>query len=126
MKYYILILLTFSLSACGQSKMDSQILGKDYAQNELKVALTDKPQHNVIDYKTIIINDSATAIEISEPILFGIYGKNNIIEQKPYEIYHIDNYWIISGTLPKGYKGGTFLIIIDSRDSKVIKITHGK
>jgi hypothetical protein len=61
-----------------------------------------------------------------EPILFSIYGKDNIITQRPYEIYPIENYWVITGTLPNGMLGGTFLIITDARDGKIIKLTHGK
>jgi len=112
--------------ACGQTKNDRTILGKSYAQQALKVALNDKEQHNVIDNKSVIIKDSLTAINIAEPILFSIYGKDNITKQRPYETYFIDNYWIITGTLPKGTHGGTFLIILNAFDSKIIKITHGK
>lgn len=123
---YFLTLLTFTLNACGQKKNDRTLLGKSYAEQELKSALTGKSQHNVIDNKTSIIKDSLTAINVAEPILFSIYGKDNITKQRPYEIYFIDNYWVIGGTLPKEYLGGTFLIIIDSRDCKIIRITHGK
>lgn len=121
-----MILLTFALTVCGQTKSNKTILGKSYAEQELKLALTDKSQHNVINNNTVIIKDSLTAINVAEPILFSIYGKENVIKQRPYEIYFIDSYWVISGTLPKEYLGGTFLIIIDSRDCKIIRITHGK
>jgi hypothetical protein len=30
------------------------------------------------------------------------------------------------GTLPTGYLGGTFLIIIDSRNCQILKLIHGK
>ena len=123
---YFLTLLTFTLTVCGQTKGDRTILGKSYAEQELKLALTDKSQHNIVDNKTAIIKDSSTAVSIAEPILFNLYGKDNIAKQQPYEIYSIDNYWVISGTLSKEYVGGTFLIIIDSRDCKIVKITHGK
>ena len=123
---YLLTLLTYTLNACGQIKDDRIILGKSYAGQELKSTLSEKSQHNVIDNKTVLINDSLTAINIAEPILFSIYGKGNITKQRPYEIYFIDNYWVLTGTLPKEYKGGTFLIIIDSRNCKIIKLTHGK
>ena len=63
---------------------------------------------------------------MAEYILFNIYGKDNIENQKPYETHLIENHWVISGTLQKGMKGGTFLIIIDARNSKVLKISHGK
>jgi len=115
-----------TLNICGQTTNDKFASKKTDAENQLKLALKDTVQHNVIDNKNIIIKDSLTAISISELILFNIYGKKNITNQKPYEIDLIDNYWIIRGTLPKGYKGGNFLIILDSRNSKIIKITHGK
>lgn len=125
-RIYYLTLLTFILIACEQTKNHRIILGKEYAEQEIKSLLIDKHQHNVIDNKTVIIKDSLTAITVAEPILFSIYGKDNITKQRPYEIYFIDNYWLITGTLPSGWKGGTFLIIIDSRNSKIIRITHGK
>ncbi|PIF29640.1 NTF2 fold immunity protein of polymorphic toxin system component [Flavobacterium sp. 9] len=124
MKYFFLSLLLVTLGSCAQNKR--LVLGEENAKQELKEALTKKVQHNVIDYKKLIIKDSLTAIKIAEPILFDIYGKENIEQQKPYENYLLENYWVISGTLPEDYKGGTFLIIIDARNSQVIKITHGK
>ncbi|KUJ60061.1 hypothetical protein AR687_20115 [Flavobacteriaceae bacterium CRH] len=124
MKYLFLSILIFSLSSCSQNKR--LFLGKEYAQEELKIALSKEPQHNVVNGETLIIKDSISAIKIAETVLFEIYGKQNIEKQKPYETYLIDTYWIISGTLPQKYKGGTFLIIIDSRNSKILKITHGK
>jgi hypothetical protein len=123
---YFFTFLMLTLIACGQQQNARTILGKSYAENELKSALSDKTQHNVIDNKTVIIKDSSTAISVAEPILFSIYGKNNITQQRPYETYFIDNYWIIGGTLPKKSVGGTFLIIMDASNGRIIKITHGK
>ncbi len=101
-------------------------MGKSLAEKELKLALSKESQHNVIDNKSLLIKDSYTAIKVAEPILYSIYGKENIESEKPYETYKIDNYWVIGGTLPKDSSGGTFLIIIDARNSEVLKITHGK
>jgi hypothetical protein len=42
------------------------------------------------------------------------------------EIYLINTYWLIAGTVPKEYLGGIFLIIIESRNYKIIKMTHRK
>ena len=108
-----------SFSTFGQTKSDS------IARANLNASLTDKKLHNVLNLKEPIIKDSTTAVAVAEPILFGIYGKDNILEQKPYKIHHINDYWMISGTLHYDV-GGTFLIIIYSKDSKVIRITHGK
>ena len=125
-KIIVLTITTFILLSCAQTKGDRTYSGKPYAEQELKSAFSDKSQHNVIDNKTLIIKDSMVATNLAEPILFNIYGKDHIIKQRPYETYFINNYWVIKGTLPKGYLGGTFLIIIDSRNSKVIRLTHGK
>jgi hypothetical protein len=123
---YFFTFLMLTLTACGQQQNTRTLLGKSYAEKELQSALSDKTQHNVIDNKTAIIKDSLTAIHAVEPILFSIYGKDNITDQRPYETYFISNHWIISGTLPKNYVGGTFLFIMDARDGRVLRITHGK
>ncbi len=122
---FVLIILS-TLNACGQNKQDRIKLGREYAEQELKSALTDSTKHNVINSDNVILNDSLTATTVAETVLFSIYGKTNITKQKPYEINHINNYWVLNGTLPKGTLGGTFLIIIDDRNSRIIKITHGK
>jgi NTF2 fold immunity protein len=130
MKYFKKILTLFSLlvymTSCGQNKSDRLILGKKYAEEELKSSLTDTTKHNVLKSETLIIKDSLTATTIAESILFGIYGKVNITKQKPYEVYHIENYWLLKGTLPKDSHGGTFFIILDARNSQTIRISHGK
>ena len=100
--------------------------GKKRAGEELKSALTDTTQHNVIGSKFIVLNNEEKAIKFAEQILFGIYSKEQIESEKPYEVYNIDGYWIINGTLPEGWKGGTFLIIINSHDCRIIRLTHGK
>jgi hypothetical protein len=67
------------------------------------------------------------AAGIAGPILFSNYRRSQIVEQRPYRCCLIDNYWIISGTFPeKHILGGTFLIILAARTSKVIKVTHGE
>jgi len=125
-KIISLLILLLALNSYGQTNKENELLGRKYAEEELKIALRNNKEHNVVDNKSLIIKDSLTAIKVAEPILFSIYGKEQIEAQKPYEIYLINNYWIISGVLPDDFAGGTFLIIIDGRNSKVIRITHGK
>lgn len=122
----VLFFIVFCQISFSQNSIEQNKEGRIIAEKELELALSKKSRHNVIDQKSIIIKDTLSAIIIAESILFNIYDKTSILEQKPYEIYHINNYWVISGTLPKDYKGGTFLIILDDRNSEIIKITHGK
>jgi hypothetical protein len=72
--------LTFCLSSCGQTNSDRTILGKEYAKNELTSTLKDSQAINLVNNKTVIIKDSSTAVAVAEPILFGIYGRQHIIE----------------------------------------------
>ncbi|WP_330443664.1 NTF2 fold immunity protein [Flavobacterium sp. C4GT6] len=116
----------FNLFVTSQAQTNDRILlGIDHAKQELQEALQDNG-HNIVNGKDVIIKDTVTAIDVAESILFEIYTKDNIIKQRPYEIHHIDNYWVINGTLQKGFRGGTFLCIIDDRTGEVLKITHGK
>lgn len=124
MKYLLLIFLAFTINSCAQN--NRLVLGEKYAKEELDAVLANKSRDNLVDNKELIVKNSNTAIKIAEAILFEIYGKANIEEQKPYEKYLIKNYWVISGTLPERSKGGTFLIIIDARNAQVLKMIHGK
>ncbi|POY40093.1 hypothetical protein C3L50_05450 [Flavobacterium alvei] len=124
MKYLLVIFLAFTINSFAQNNRTH--LGEKYAKEELDAVLANKPGDNLVDNKELIVKNSNTAIKIAEAILFEIYGKANIEEQKPYEKYLIKNYWVILGTLPEGSLGGTFLIIIDARNAQVLKIIHGK
>jgi hypothetical protein len=88
-------------------------------------SLADSTTHNVIGLQPVL-TERKKVIGFAEFVLWDIYGKKNIVKQKPYDVFLIDNYWFLSGTLPKGMKGGTFLIIIDSRDYRVVRLTHSK
>ena len=101
-------------------------MGRKSAEYQLKEVIANNKLHNIINSSDKIIKNEEILIKIIEPILFDIYGKKNIEEQKPYEINDFENYYVVNGILDKNYKGGTFLIIIDKRNSQVLKITHGK
>ena len=123
-KITFIILIFISQISCGQTKSARTNLGLEYAKRELKEAISNKTEPQILVDE--IITDKKTAIIISETILFKIYGKDNIINQKPYEINKIDEYWILNGTLPLHMKGGTFLIILNSKNGQIIKLKHGK
>lgn len=124
MKYELFFVFTLFVTSQAQTN-DRILLGIDHAKQELQEALQNN-SHNLVNGKNIIIKDTLTAISVAEPILFGIYTKENIIKQRPYEIHHIDNYWVINGTLQTGFRGGTFVCIIDDRTGTILRITHSK
>jgi hypothetical protein len=129
--YLLIFLLLAVISSCGQAKdetlKDERLrLGLEVAGEKLKTALTDSTQHNLVNTRRLFIPDSITAVQVAEPVLFKIYGKSNIASERPYETYLINHYWVIMGTLPKEWLGGTFLLILDAQDGRIIKLTHGR
>jgi NTF2 fold immunity protein len=118
-----LMMVILPFFCCGQNFKGRTMRGEQNAKQAIKEALANK--NNKPFYDTLI-KDKETAIAVAEPILFKIYGKKNITDQKPYECYLLDVYWYICGTLPKGWRGGVFEIIISSKDGKIIKLIHGK
>ncbi len=112
---FILIIFFIPMFSFGQSKEDRKIIKEALADKTGKQILVDK-----------VLPDAATAIAVAEPILFKIYGKNNILDERPYSVSLVDDYWLLSGSLPKGWLGGVFFIILSAKDGRVIKLTHGK
>jgi len=88
--------------------------------------LIDREYYNEIDNKNILIKDEKQFINIIEPILFDIYGKERIVDERPYEVYFAKNYWIISGYLSPMTEGGVFMAIMDARNCEIIRIEHGE
>ncbi|WP_157807295.1 NTF2 fold immunity protein [Hymenobacter chitinivorans] len=70
--------------------------------------------------------DTATALAVAEKVAFREFGRKNIIAQRPYEAYLVDGYWCISGTLPWGYEGGTFVVLLNAATYQVAKVSHGQ
>lgn len=120
----ILILLLFT--GCVNSNSDIRREGESKKENQIESSLVDSTVHNYVDKKRILIKDSETAIKVIEPILFSIYGEEEIKSQKPYSHRFVDNQWHISGSLRDDYIGGVFLIVIDARNCEILRITHGK
>jgi len=96
-----------------------------YARELLELALSDSANEDISTNLTQI-NDEETAIRAVEPILFEGYGKENILEQKPYKISKIDNYWIIEGIQKEPHPGGVFHLVLESKKGTIIYLIHGK
>ena len=102
-KLFIILILTLPLFANCQNFKGRAVLGLENARQVVKKSLADK---NYKPFYDTLIKDKVTAIGVAEPILFKIYGKKNIISERPYECYLVDGYWYICGTLPKSFEGG--------------------
>ena len=119
----LLIIICVPLIGLGQNTNLKNFTGEKHAREAITEAVINWKEKPFYD---TLISDKETAISVAEAILFKFYGKENIIAERPYEIYLIAGYWYISGTLPENSNGGTFEIIFSSQNGRVIKLTHGK
>ncbi|MDF7811742.1 YbbC/YhhH family protein [Hymenobacter sp. YC55] len=119
-------LIVSSTIACAQRKETHVMLGRQLAVQALQEALKNPLKPVAEQSKSKPLPDSISALRAAEPILFHAYGKQQVLEQKPYEVYLVNQYWVIIGTLSENVDGGTFRIILDSRNSQIVELTHGK
>lgn len=70
--------------------------------------------------------DKAEAIKIAVTEWERIFGKEKIAGEKPYQAILKDGIWFVSGSLPRGSKGGVAEAEIRKKDGQIISIKHGK
>jgi len=115
MKMFSILIFFSPLFSFGQDRNFHQTI---------KDAIANKSGHEVCVEN--VLPDKETALAVAEQILFKVYGKDQILGERPYHAKLIDDYWVLSGTLPKNMLGGTFLIILSAKDGRVIKLIHYK
>jgi hypothetical protein len=120
----LIVLLLMPFLSFSQQKNDSCQLSKHeiYAQKEVADALLEP---EICFLNDTLLSDRETAIEYAEMILFKVYSKEQIISERPYNIYKARGFWYIDGTL-KETRGGTFEIIFNSINGQIIRLCHGK
>ena len=143
MLYFIIVCIICSCSHSPQndrsviSEMDTNFIfkGDSIIEDSNKVLFDrslygeETDPYGVYNKPEGIVPDAETAVRICEAILFPIYGENNVLSQKPYEVIKVNNrYWFISGTLPKNanIEGGVFHIVLDKTDGKTCSLWHEK
>jgi hypothetical protein len=72
------------------------------------------------------VPDEKTAIAIALAAWIPIYGKKQIDSEKPYNAVLKDGIWTVTGSLPKGWVGGTAEALISRDDGRILKIIHYK
>lgn len=74
----------------------------------------------------LLLETDSIALIISEIIVSHKYGRDKVLNQKPFIIQSLQDTWIVKGSLSLGVLGGVFLIEIQKKDCRVLQIIHGK
>jgi hypothetical protein len=120
----VIAMVLFSLKSFRQPDKKRKKGTEKQAREDLKKALTDLDAHNHISLNTPLVKEEGAAVQIAEAILFDVYGTEKIEAQRPYEIHHLDHFWVLKGSQPEGGQDSSFLIILDDRDCEVVRLTH--
>lgn len=97
----------------------AEIIGHVYEKSEVEFEKEFIPAEGLVP-------DEQTAISIAVAVWSPIYGKDKIAGQKPYQVFLVDDYWVVSGSLSIRMVGGTAKIVIARADGRIINISHGK
>jgi hypothetical protein len=93
---------------------------KEYVEN-----IKHNQHHNVLHQREAV-PDEVTAIGIAVAVWKSIYGEEKINNERPYQALRIDDCWFVTGSLPKGWCGGTAEAVIHVNDGCILNISHGK
>jgi hypothetical protein len=118
---FVIVALGVTFAACMKNP---QYLGREVAASRLDEVLNDST-HTLVNGDTLV-KDKKTAILLATAVASSVYGEEKILSEAPYEAYLIKGYWVVSGTIPVGYMGGGFEVIINARDGRVVNVTHFK
>ena len=117
--YYIVVSLMIGFecligSAQTPTPTSSPTRAQETALSEYQVPLP----------KEGLVPDKETAIKIAEVVLFRLYGKEEIVWQRPYKVRLEDDVWWISGTMSDEMMGRVFNIAISKQTGEIVHLQH--
>ncbi|HEY5750203.1 MAG TPA: NTF2 fold immunity protein [Chryseolinea sp.] len=118
MNYLFVVIFACFFTACRQKPL----LGRAAAEEQLDKAL--EITNDIVKPGRFLIDKKDDAVAIAEVYLFSAFGKGEITDQRPYEIYLIDHYWVMNGTLPLGVDGGNFELVLDAETGEVKRLVE--
>jgi uncharacterized protein YyaL (SSP411 family) len=128
MNYKYVLVITFLLSMIASYSVAEDASYYIITEKEAREYITDvksNKHHNVLDKKDAVPNKE-TAIALALVVWESIYGKKQIKKQAPYQAMRIEDCWYVTGSLPKGWRGGTAGAVILARDGAFLNVSHGK
>ncbi|MBB1140691.1 YbbC/YhhH family protein [Myroides sp. WP-1] len=129
MKNSVLIVLVLLIFACNKTMQtsndhDTRDTLRIFEVTEIPL---DYDNFDGIDKTEGYVPNADIAVQIAESILFNIYKKELIIEQRPYNVFFKNNsVWCVEGNLSKEMDGGVFYIEIRKSDGAILKVLHTK
>jgi hypothetical protein len=90
------------------------------------------PQSPSFRPKEVFVPDAETAVKVGEAVLIPVYGKKQILDERPLKVTLIRDVWTVEGTVPcdgpasEHCKGGAALVKISKTSGQILFMMHYK
>jgi len=119
------LLLSFALlGVCGtaSAKTEDDMYAKAAAEH-VREALAQK---DPLLWKkgALVVPNADVAKAIHRAVAGAVYGKADVDSERPFRAVRSGDYWVVFGSLPRGWVGGTAITVIRASDGRVMRIIH--
>jgi len=113
--------LMLCVSALAATKEDQ--IDREWAAEKVREAL--RQREPILDGKgALVVSSAAVAEAIHVAVASAAFGKATLREQRPFHAIRSGDYWVVHGSLPPGFAGGTAVTVIRARDGAVVWLFH--
>lgn len=113
--------LAICSSACAAARQDQ--IDREWAADRVREALRQRTPI-LGSPRTIVVPTAAVAEAIHAAVVRGVFGDATIREQRPFHAVRSGEYWVVHGSLPVGFAGGTAVTVIRAKDGAVLWVFH--
>lgn len=123
-----ILIITFllSIAALCAAAEDNEYYMITEKQAQDYVEKVKKSKQNDVLRQRDAVPDKESAIGLALVVWKSIYGKEKIEKQAPYQAIRVNDCWYVSGSLPRGWRGGTAEAVIRAKDGSFLNVFHGK
>lgn len=76
--------------------------------------------------ETAIVPTPEVAKAIHLAVAGAFYGEEKIRNQQPFVAVRSGDFWVVSGSLPQGMRGGTAVTVIRAANGEILQLIHGR
>jgi NTF2 fold immunity protein len=122
MKALLVFVVCIGFFAITRAESEKEIYEKDAAQ-EVRDALQQKEP---LPWKKdgLVVPTPEVAKAIHRAVAGAVYGQRDVDNERPFHAIRSGAYWVVFGSLPKGFVGGTAVTVIRASDGRVMRIIH--
>jgi hypothetical protein len=115
MRAFVCLLITSCVFPAAFVRGESDV---EWAAEQVRQALR---QHEPIPWSKsrLVVPTADVAIGIHAAVIRAAFGEK-ALRDKPFVAVRSGAYWVVRGTLPKGFAGGTPITVIRAKDGAVL------